>query len=74
MIQEFRSLLGDASGSGDTATVLLAGSLGFTIDAGLSVVGFLSPGAVGITAASTALGLKKALEAKRARRDERWGP
>jgi len=63
VIQDLRALLGDLSGPGDMATVLLAGSLGFTVDAGLNAVGFLSPGNVGITAASASLGLKKGWEA-----------
>jgi hypothetical protein len=63
VIQDLKELLGQVSTPADTATVLLAGSLGFLVDAGLNAVGFLSPGVVGVVSASTALGLKKSWEA-----------
>ncbi len=54
------------------ATVLIAGTTGFTLDAALNAVGFFSPGVVGLTAASGCLGLKKAGEsAMLARREAR---
>jgi len=46
--------------------VLLAGGAGLVVDAGLNLIGVLSPGAVGLTAASAALGVKKSVEAGRA--------
>jgi len=64
-------LLDRASSPGDVATILLAGTLGFTLDAGLNIIGFLSPGYVGITFASTALGAKKAWEGATAKRTRR---
>jgi hypothetical protein len=64
MWEAAKALLEKASSPGDQATILLAGTLGFVLDAGLNVVGFLSPGYVGLTFATTALGAKKALEAK----------
>jgi hypothetical protein len=48
---------------GDWAVVLLAGSLGYTLDAGLNIIGFLEPGICGTLFATTALGLKKGYEA-----------
>jgi hypothetical protein len=56
-------ILERASSPSDTATILIAGTAGFMLDAGLNVIGFLSPGHVGIAAASAALGVKKAIEA-----------
>jgi hypothetical protein len=67
-MEELGKLIGDVSSPGDLATVLLAGTVGFVIDAGLSVFGFLSPGQTGILAASSALGIKKAWQASRAQR------
>lgn len=64
-------LIDKASSPGDVATILLAGTLGFTLDAGLNIIGFFSPGHVGITFASTALGAKKAWEAATANRTRR---
>lgn len=63
MFDKIDDLFKRASGPGDLATILLAGTAGFVLDAGLNVVGFMSPGYVGITAASTALGIKKSIEA-----------
>jgi hypothetical protein len=63
-VDDLKAILERASGPGDLATVLLAGTAGFFVDAGLNVVGFLEPGLVGITAASGALGVKKAVEAR----------
>jgi hypothetical protein len=60
-------LPGDMS-SGDYAVVLLAATAGFVVDAGLNVVGFLSPGYVGVTSATAALGAKKAVEGRLRRR------
>jgi len=53
------------------ATILIFGTAGFVVDAGLNVVGFLEPGYVGISAAAGALGVKKAAEAALGRRRER---
>ena len=61
-------LLPSDMSSGDYATVLLAGAAGFVGDAALNLVGFLSPGYVGITAATAALGAKKAAESRWRRR------
>lgn len=44
MIQDLRDLLAQVSTPGDTATVLLAGSAGFMVDAGLNVIGFCPQG------------------------------
>ena len=60
---DIKDILGDLTSPGDTATVLLAGTVGFVLDAGLNVAGFLEPGYVGFTFASSALGLKRAWEA-----------
>lgn len=48
---------------GDWAVVLLAGSDGYALDAGLNIIGFLEPGVCGTLFATTALGLKKGYEA-----------
>lgn len=48
---------------GDWAVVLLAGSAGYALDAGLNIIGFLEPGVCGTLFATTALGLKRGLEA-----------
>ena len=61
-------LLDRATGPGDLATILLAGTAGLVLDAGLNIVGFFSPAYVGLTFASTALGVKKAYEANANRR------
>lgn len=68
MIDSLSELFNRASSPGDLATLLLAGTAGFLVDAGLNAVGFLSPGAVGITSASAALGVKKSWEASNSRR------
>ncbi|MEU4338939.1 hypothetical protein AB0F59_30535 [Micromonospora lupini] len=70
MFDSVNDVLDRVSSPGDMATVLLAGTAGFLVDAALNLVGFLSPGAAGIAAASAALGLKKALEAGRGRHAE----
>lgn len=64
MLEDAKEVLATATGPGDLAVVLLAGAVGFVADAALNVVGFLEPGYTGITCASTALGVKKALEAR----------
>ncbi|HET7160591.1 MAG TPA: hypothetical protein VFI62_16445, partial [Burkholderiales bacterium] len=64
----FKQLLSTLTTPGDTATVLLAGTAGFVLDAGLNIVGFLEPGYVGFTFATTALGVKRAWEAGRQQR------
>jgi hypothetical protein len=66
VIRDLKELFAQASSPGDTATILLAGTAGFVVDAGLNIIGFLSPGYVGVTSASAALGLKKAWEGGRA--------
>lgn len=64
-LNSISELFDQIASPGDAATVLLAGTAGLVADAGLNIVGFLSPGSCGVAAASTALGLKKAYEAKR---------
>lgn len=68
MIQDVKDLLAQSTGPGDTATILLAGTAGLAVDAGLNVIGFMEPGLVGLSAATAALGLKKSWEANRTRR------
>jgi hypothetical protein len=70
VLDNLKDLLGQASSPGDMATILLAGTVGFVLDAGLNAVGFLSPGYTGITAATTALGLKKGWQATKAKRKQ----
>jgi len=78
MFSDFKELLDRASGPADMATILIFGTLGFVVDAGLSVHGVLSPGTVGIASASGALGLKKSVEASvrktKTTRDEKSVP
>lgn len=62
MFEDFKDIMSKASSKGDVAVVLIAGTTGFLIDAGLNAIGFLQPGAVGITFASGALGLKRGIE------------
>lgn len=68
---DYTDLLTNVTGPGDAATVLIAGVAGLTVDAGLNLIGFMSPGTVGISAASGALGVKKSIEAGRAMRKTR---
>lgn len=63
MLSDLRDLLKQTSEPSDIATILLAGTAGFVIDAGLNLVGFLEPGIVGLTFATTALGAKQAYAA-----------
>ena len=63
MLDNLDALLDKVTGPLDLAIVLIAGTTGFVVDAGLNAVGFLEPGAVGIGAATGALGVKKAIEA-----------
>lgn len=76
MFESLGQLFERASTPGDLATVLVFGTAGFLVDAGLNAVGFLEPGVVGITSASGALGVKKSIEAaltaRRERKRERW--
>lgn len=65
MLGEFKELLGQSKSRGDTATILIAGVAGLTVDAGLNAIGFMSPGAVGAASASGALGIKKSWEARK---------
>ena len=60
-----QQILNKVSTPGDLATVLIAGTAGYIVDAGLNAVGFLEPGLVGAFSASGALGLKKSVEAAR---------
>ena len=69
-MDELKKILEQASTPADMAVVLIAGTAGFTLDAGLNLVGFLEPGFVGVAAASGALGLKKVAEAGLAKRRE----
>ncbi|GAA0953622.1 hypothetical protein GCM10009554_58240 [Kribbella koreensis] len=68
MIDDLETLLKQASNPADMAVVLLAGTAGFVAEAGLSLVGFMSPGVVGITAATGALGVKRSIDAWQLRR------
>ncbi len=68
MTASWKEILDQVSGPGDLATILIAGSVGYTLDAGLNFAGFMDPGVVGIIAASAALGVKKAIEAAQERR------
>jgi hypothetical protein len=70
VIQDFKEILDKVSDPWDLATVLIVGTAGFLVDAGLNAIGFLSPGQVAITAASGALGAKKAADAVRAKTRE----
>lgn len=63
MFEDFKDILSKTSSKSDVAVVLIAGTTGFLIDAGLNFIGFLQPGAVGVTFASGALGIKKGIEA-----------
>lgn len=49
---------------GDLATVLIAGPVGFVGDIALSLTGFVSPGTCAVLTASTALGVKNALQSR----------
>jgi hypothetical protein len=69
-MDELKKILEQATTPADMAVVLIAGTAGFVLDAGLNVIGFLEPGFVGVAAASGALGLKKAAEAGLAKRGE----
>jgi hypothetical protein len=71
MLENLTKIFDKASSPGDMATILIFGTAGFVLDAGLNVVGFLEPGYVGISAASGALGIKKAAEAALGRHRER---
>lgn len=62
MIDDLRGVLESISDPADLAVVLICGTAGFLVDAGLNAVGFLEPGYVGMTAATGALGLKKGIE------------
>jgi hypothetical protein len=68
VIDDLSKLLKQVTSPADMAVVLLAGTAGFVVDAGLNVVGFLSPGVVGVTAATGALGVKRTFDAYRQRR------
>lgn len=63
MFENLSDLLSKASTKGDVAVVLVAGTAGLLLDAGLNIIGFLSPGTVGVTFATGSLGLKKTVEA-----------
>ena len=63
MTDDLKDVLRHVSDPADVAVVLIAGTAGFLIDAGLNAVGFLEPGYVGVATASGALGMKKAVEA-----------
>jgi hypothetical protein len=70
MFEGIKDLLNKVETKSDLATVLIFGTSGFLLDAGLNVVGFLEPGLVGVAAASGALGIKKAAESALAKRSE----
>jgi hypothetical protein len=63
MFIDIDDVLGRTRTKGDVATVLIAGTAGYLVDAGLNSVGFLEPGIVGIVSASGMLGLKQGVEA-----------
>jgi hypothetical protein len=64
-------LLGQASGPGDVAIILVVGPLGYVADALFAAHGLLPPTAVGACCASTALGCKKAVDSYGTRRSTR---
>jgi hypothetical protein len=66
MLDNVKDLFGSAKGPGDYATILVFGTAGLVVDAGLNAVGFLSPGAVGASSASLALGVRKGLQQRKA--------
>lgn len=63
-IPSWKEILDRVTSPGDIATVLIAGVLGYTVDAGLNAVGFMEPGIVGNASALGALGVKKAWESR----------
>lgn len=71
MIDDLKKVLDQVSSPADMAVVLVSGTAGFLVDAGLNAVGFLEPGYVGVTAATGALGMKKSIDAFTARRRSR---
>lgn len=62
-MDELRSIIEKASSPSDIATVLLAGTVGFVVDAGFNPVGFLNPGQTGLALIGLSMGVKKSLEA-----------
>jgi hypothetical protein len=70
-MSELADLIEKTSSPADLAVVLLAGTAGLVIDAGLNVIGFLSPATTAFAFAGAALGLKKSAEAARAHRQAR---
>jgi hypothetical protein len=74
MLDTIKEVFDKAETKSDVATVLIFGTAGFVLDAGLNIVGFLEPGLVGVAAASGALGIKKTWESafakRRARKEE----
>ena len=41
MLDQFKDLFDQSTSRGDTATILIAGTAGFVVDAGLNAIGFL---------------------------------
>jgi len=70
MMEWVKELLVKVSTPGDIASILLAGTVGFVVDAGLDPFDFLSGPQTGIVAAGLALGVKKVAEAEIDRRRE----
>lgn len=69
MSEDFQQLVAHSKTSGDLAVILIFGGLGFTLDTALNIVGFFSPGYAGVVSASTALGIKKSIDAARTTHD-----
>ncbi|GAB3929704.1 hypothetical protein GCM10029976_029810 [Kribbella albertanoniae] len=71
MIDDLGKLLDRVSAPADLAVILLIGPLGFGLDAGLDVIGFLPPSYVALGAACLGLGVKKVVDIRLAARGER---
>lgn len=71
MIDDLGKLLDRVSAPADLAVILLIGPLGFGLDAGLDVIGFLPPSYVAIGTACLGLGVKKVIDIRLAVRGER---
>jgi hypothetical protein len=67
MIDDIKKLM-EGAGPADLATILVAGTAGFVIDAAFNPVGFLTAPNTGLVCASGALGVKKSIDAGLAKR------
>lgn len=65
-MNSFNELLERVSTPGDLATVLLFGSAGYLLDAGVNLIAFLEPGTAALIAATSTLGLKQGYHAWKA--------